>query len=70
MVATELITGMEDIVQHIKELEIKNKKLEEEKAEWIEYANENILEKESLYQELKQENKKLEGLKRAGKTSN
>jgi len=30
MVATELITGMEDIVQHIKDLEIKNKKLEEE----------------------------------------
>ena len=30
MVATELITGMEEIVQHIKELEIKNKKLEEE----------------------------------------
>jgi predicted RNase H-like nuclease (RuvC/YqgF family) len=30
MSGTELITGMEDIVQHIKELEIKNKKLEEE----------------------------------------
>ena len=30
MVATELITGMEEIVQHIKELEIKNKKLQEE----------------------------------------
>ena len=31
MSGTELITGMEDIVQHIKDLEIKNKKLQ---AEW------------------------------------
>ena len=42
MVATELILGMEELVNHIRELEVKNKKLEEE--------NKKLKEKEEEYQ--------------------
>ena len=62
MVATELITGMEDIVQHIKELEIKNKELQEENqtlhSEYHE-LNHIAFERGSSVEALEEENKKL-----------
>jgi len=63
MVATELITGMEEIVQHIKELEIKNKKLEEENEDNLASLNfytEQCAELKEERKGLKEEIKKLE----------
>ncbi len=62
MVATELITGMEDIVQHIKDLEIKNKELQEENQTLhSEYHELNYIafESGSSVEALEEENKKL-----------
>jgi len=70
MVATELITGMEDIVQHIKELEEKNRKLQEENKKLqeenqtlhCEYheLNHIAFESGSSVEALEEENKKME----------
>ena len=62
MSGTELITGMEEIVQHIKDLEIKNKQLQEENKK-LEEENEDNLASLNFYTEqcaeLKDERKKL-----------